>query len=254
MTKEVKAQFALERKRGYGEVFIDAINVKYNPREVFNREQLDLLKVSIEKEGLLKPLEVFIDKNKDVVLIGGERRFRVISELHKENKWKSNSIPCLILKIEDRIDQLVKSFISNENVKTTPVENSKVVKELHEAGLSFSEISERLGLYQANVSELFTLSKSDVKVKDALLNKEITKKDAIKIARSRSRTSGVDELIRLAKEKKSKNENKRVESAKKTKKIKNTLSDLSVEEELSMAIDFLKQKGFNRVVEMLKSI
>ena len=61
---------------------VDLFPNPHNPRTLFDREPLDVLKASIDKVGILVPLTVFFDsKKKRYVILDGQRRWMCAKEL-----------------------------------------------------------------------------------------------------------------------------------------------------------------------------
>ncbi len=114
---------------------------KNQPRKEFN-EIKDLIS-SIIKEGLIEPLKV-IENNGKYQLIDGERRYRAIEYISKQNK-ELEFVDCIILdKLKNKkITQLTTDI---HKLKLTPIEEANAFKELIEINkFSIDDICMRLG-------------------------------------------------------------------------------------------------------------
>lgn len=90
-------------------VFIPPDNIKpnpENPRLIFYDETLDVLRMSIKKNGILVPLTVFQPKNnvEKYVILDGERRWRCSQKLHLRQ------IPVNIIPTPDRKQNILLMF------------------------------------------------------------------------------------------------------------------------------------------------
>jgi ParB/RepB/Spo0J family partition protein len=95
-------------------VYSDLKANPYNPRELFDRKEIDILKDSIKNVGVLVPLLVY-KRNKDakLIIMDGERRWRCVRELIEEypsekNKWEK--IPVNIIPEPDMVNNILRMF------------------------------------------------------------------------------------------------------------------------------------------------
>src|SRR5262245_44044661 len=77
----------------------------HNPRMLFDRVDLDVLKESIGKVGILVPLTVYRDSRKgQLVILDGERRWRCAKEL------KLKSVPVNVVREPSLVQNIVTMF------------------------------------------------------------------------------------------------------------------------------------------------
>lgn len=119
------------------------------PRKSFDVVELEALKNSIEKHGLLQPILVKESNDGSVIIVSGERRFRACKDLKKESiaAWFTDGDPKKLALIENLIrDDL------------TPMETSNALKALEETyPKDRGALASAIGKSQSLVSEILSL-------------------------------------------------------------------------------------------------
>jgi len=152
------------------EVSIDAIKPNpFQPRHVFNQEEIKGLAESISQQGLLQPI-VLRKKLDGYEIISGERRFRAFQFLNRDK------VPCVIKgKVSDRqmLELALVENIQRENLNDIETALS-FQRLLVECNLSHEELSERVGKSRSAITNFLRLLKLPQKVQDLLSDKKIT--------------------------------------------------------------------------------
>lgn len=126
----------------------------YQPRLTFDPSELDALKVSIDREGVLQPVLVRPDPagTDGYQLVAGERRFRACRELGRE------SVPAIVVDVpDDRLLEL--ALIENlHREDLNPVDTAKAFQGLIEARKWTQDaLAKYLGLSRPAVSNTLRL-------------------------------------------------------------------------------------------------
>lgn len=119
----------------------------YQPRKIFNPEELESLAASIKEKGILQPLVVRKVSENHYELIAGERRLRAaqIAELEK--------VPVLVkdIAISDRLELALIENIQRENL--SPLEEAEAYAQLvEEFGLTQEMVAKRVGKNRSTVA------------------------------------------------------------------------------------------------------
>lgn len=137
----------------FHEIAVDAIepNPK-QPRQVFEEEALEELKVSIEQVGLLQPIVVRELSAGRYELIMGERRWRAAQALGREQ------IPAIIRDTRD--DEMLRDALL-ENIhraNLNPLEEAAAYQQLlEEFGATHEELARRIGRSRPQISNTIRL-------------------------------------------------------------------------------------------------
>src|SRR5262249_39347385 len=82
-----------------------------NPRRLFDREPLDVLKNSIRQNGILVPLTVYQAKNGRHYIIDGERRWRCAEEIETDpNRPTPVVIPANVVDPPKKVANILQMF------------------------------------------------------------------------------------------------------------------------------------------------
>jgi ParB family chromosome partitioning protein len=153
-------------------VFVDINAITSNPfqpRQIFDLEEIKNLAQSIEKQGLLQPI-LLRKKEKGYEIISGERRFRAMKHLGHDK------VPCIVKpKITDHemIEMALVENIQRENLND--IEQAMAYNRLMvECGLSHEEISIKVGKSRSTVTNFLRLLKLPEIVQDMLMRKELS--------------------------------------------------------------------------------
>ena len=155
----------------------------FNPREDFDVEKLEMLKNSIIENGVLVPLRVKINAEKQFVLIDGERRLRATLQAIEEGH-EIVSVPVIVeRKTMSEVEQLILALNTNTGEQLNPIEEANAIKRLVNYGLDYKTIAKKLGKSESHIKRRLVLIDSSKEVKDALTDKEITVWEAIKVVK-----------------------------------------------------------------------
>ncbi len=121
------------------------------PRQTFEREPLEALKLSISREGLLQPIAVISDGQGAFVIAAGERRYRAVKELG----WKT--VPARI------VDGSLHDLAIMENMireDLNPMERAIAMQNyLDEHNCSRKKLATILGIARNSLSEALSLNR-----------------------------------------------------------------------------------------------
>lgn len=123
------------------------------PRQEFDPEDLETLKMSIASQGLLNPIVVEPMEGGKFLLVDGERRYRAMTQLGLKE------CPVSIVKPMDEIGRFVYRFHLQEKHKSWSLfDKAQAVKRMLESGLvDANELREMLGLTVGQVSSLMDM-------------------------------------------------------------------------------------------------
>lgn len=141
----------------------------FNPREDYGQEcgSFEELTESIRESGVLVPPIVFPQAD-TFVLLAGHRRVRAAREVGL------TEVPCMVRPDGGSVDNLVVAMVENLRRKDlTPIEKAKGFARLQEAGLSQTEIAQRLGTSKQVVSRILDLLILPTGVQKALEKKQL---------------------------------------------------------------------------------
>lgn len=112
------------------------------PRKYFDAEKLKALKDSVKKHGIQVPIVVEDLGAGKYLLIDGERRYRVATELNLKE------VPAVIEKPTNATERLVKQFnIQEQHESWTPVEKAVALLKLaDEMGISLAQVCKLLNI------------------------------------------------------------------------------------------------------------
>ena len=155
---------------GVTQVSVDLIQRNpRQPREKFDKEELDNLAASIREHGVIQPLIVSPGKNGVYILIAGERR------LQASRNAGLKTVPVVIRHATDQ--QLLELAII-ENVQRADlnaIEEAEAYQHLaREFKFSHEKIAERVGKSRVAVTNTMRLLDACVAVKQALVDGRIT--------------------------------------------------------------------------------
>jgi ParB/RepB/Spo0J family partition protein len=136
----------------YKELTMELEGKFQNPREFIDQRELRELADSIEKSGLLYPLQVWKTDGHLVVVEGG-RRLRAIGLLIEEKRADGLKVPIVYVDAKNEIDAREAALVGNlQRVELTSYEIAKEIFALKEAGLAQADIADRLKKSQSWVS------------------------------------------------------------------------------------------------------
>lgn len=142
---------------------------RFQPRSNFDRGQLDELKASIKKRGVLQPILIRPTGHGIYELVAGERRWRAAQAVGLQE------IPAIIKSLEDR-DALEYSLIENvQRSDLNPLDEAAAYRRLSEEfGYTQEQIAAGIGKDRATIANLLRLLKLPDSAQKALRDGHIT--------------------------------------------------------------------------------
>ena len=139
------------------------------PRVQFDAQELDELAASIREHGVIQPIIISPGKDGNYILIAGERR------LQAAKKAGLRTVPAIVRQASDR--QLLELALI-ENVQRAdlgPLEEADAYQHLvQDFGLSQEQVAERVGKSRVAVTNTLRLLGLSARVKQALVDEQIT--------------------------------------------------------------------------------
>lgn len=144
----------------------------YQPRKFFNEEMLEELSSSIEKYGIMQPINVRI-VNKTYELISGERRLRASKKLGLK------TIPTIIVNIDDKESSFLALIENLQRENLNYIEEAiGYVNLLNEYSLTQEELSKQVGKSQSAIANKIRILKLPKEILENLLNNGLTERHA----------------------------------------------------------------------------
>ena len=145
---------------------------RFQPREVFNEEELNKLADSIRQHGVIEPILVRPVSNK-YEIVAGERRYKasVLAGLTK--------IPAIVKQMDDKESSIV-AFIENEHrADVSAIEEARTMDRiLNTNNITQDELAKELGVNQSTIANKLRLLNLPMEVQDALMHNEISERHA----------------------------------------------------------------------------
>lgn len=141
----------------------------YQPRRVFDNEQLESLAQSIRENGIIQPIIVYKNNNM-YIIIAGERRFRAakIAGL--------TEIPCIIS--EQKSDEKLLEIAILENIQREDldsIEEAEAYQKLIENfGYTQDQLGEKLGKSRSHITNILRLNSLPEVVKALIHEKKLS--------------------------------------------------------------------------------
>ena len=141
----------------------------FQPRQDFDKEEINNLAQSIKEQGLLQP--ILLRKQDDgYEIISGERRFRALKHLGYDK------VPCIIkIKVTDHemMEMALVENIQRENLND--MEQAIAYQRLMtECNLSHEEISQKVGKSRSTITNFLRLLKLPDEIQNMVRRKELT--------------------------------------------------------------------------------
>lgn len=222
-----KVKFESEK---YKEIELSEISLNpLQPRKTTSREELEELKSSIEKNGLLQPILV-VSESSGYRLIAGERRFKAVEELG----WQK--IPAIVLERAEEVELLRKSLVENvQRSNLNPIEEASAYKKLiDEYDYSLDRIANEVGKDITTISNTIRLLNLPEEIKEDIIMGIITPGHA----RALLMLGDTPEILKMAQEIKA----KRVSVREVERRVKRIKGKTSLEPNLEAVIDNLQKK------------
>ncbi|WP_457564857.1 ParB/RepB/Spo0J family partition protein [Caminibacter sp.] len=220
-------------RSGVNEIDIEKIVPNpYQPRKEFSDESINELADSIKKHGLLQPIVVIKDNDR-YILVSGERRLRAFKKLGK------TKIKALIAEYSKKD---LREYALIENIQREDLNPIEIALSLHslieEHGYTHEELAKNIGKSRTYITNMLRILNLPQKVIDKI------KKDEISIGHAKILVSLPSEKINeVIKEIEDKNLNVR-ETEKLVKKLKQSVENDEMNEEIVEIGYLLKKDGF----------
>ena len=255
---------------------IDVSSIKANPfqpRQEFDKQALEDLKLSIREKGVIQPITVRrVDNHFE--LVAGERRLRAIHELgHKK-------VPAYIIKVDSKEEMLELAIIENvQRERLNPIEQAKAFARLiEECNLTQDEVAQKIGKDRTTITNIIRLLKLPESIQEsvkqgqlsmgharallAIDNEEIQKSACKKIIQGNLSVRKVEKLIKdLTEESRQQRETKPRRSVfiqKAEEELRELLgtkvSIRSKKEGGTIEVDFYSPEDLNRLLEIFQEI
>lgn len=128
------------------------------PRQVFDEEKLKELSSSIKDKGVLQPVIIRVDEDKNFFLVAGERRLRAAKMAELEN------IPCIITKGHPAEIALIEN-LQREDLK--PIEEAEALgRMINEYKYTQDQLSQVIGKARTTITEALSLNKLPDEIKE----------------------------------------------------------------------------------------
>lgn len=150
----------------------DIIPNRFQPREIFNDNELKELSESIKQHGVIQPIIVRKVGDK-YEIIAGERRFRASQLAGKE------TIPALVRDIDDKEAAKIALLENLQRSNLTPIEEAKTYQTILKIdNITQEELAGNLGKSQSAIANKLRLLTLNEEVQTALLNSQISERHA----------------------------------------------------------------------------
>lgn len=141
---------------------------RYQPRTVFNQEELDRLKESVAQQGILQPLLVR-QVNDAYELIAGERRLRAAREVNLTH------VPVFVKNLTDEqvLEVSIIENIQRENLNVLEEAEAyhRLIEEFH---YTQEKVAEKIGKNRSTIANLLRLRSLPDVIKESLVAEKIS--------------------------------------------------------------------------------
>ncbi len=144
---------------------------RFQPRKVFNADNIAELASTIEQHGLLQPIILREYEDQKYEIIAGERRFRAIQTL----KWAE--LPAIVQTMDDHETASMALIENLQREELTAVEEAQAYKDLMKLNdFTQASLAEKMGKSQSFVANKLRLLKLSQPVQEAIMNHEISER------------------------------------------------------------------------------
>jgi ParB/RepB/Spo0J family partition protein len=156
--------------------FLDPLQIKirpnWNPRQVFDTQEDEELKLSIIENGVLEPLEVK-RTGEDIVLINGERRIRATLKAIDEGH-EIKGVPCLVQRhTMSDTEAMFLALNTNTGKRLEPLEEAEAFNRLRNWDIPVQTIAQRMGKSVPFVYRRLLLVDASAELKSEVKDKKI---------------------------------------------------------------------------------
>lgn len=166
----------------------------YQPRRVFEKEQLDELANSIKEYGVMQPITIRYINGTSYELVTGERRLRAskIAELE--------TIPAIVVEITDK-DSAVIALIENlQRQNLNFLEEGEGYQNLMvDYGITQEDLAKRLGKSQSTIANKLRILRLSPKIKKMILENDLSERHAralLKIPDEKLQLEAIEKIIK----------------------------------------------------------
>lgn len=154
---------------------VDALKPNpYQPRQVFNQEELEALAESIRHQGVITPLCIFVEKDQ-YFIGGGERRWRASKLAGKA------TVPCYVTTGSPAEIGLIENMFRQD---LTPMEEAEAYARMQkEFKYTHQDLARVVGKSRNNITETLGLNKLPETIREKCLRVDISKRALIAISR-----------------------------------------------------------------------
>lgn len=182
-------------------VELDDIKIEkgFNVRRQFGtQEEMDQLSESLREKGLQQPLVCYKDAKDNFVLIEGERRYRAISELINQRRWKHD----IVVDVTEKVSRKERTLImlsQNDGKPLSRYEKGIAFARLREDGASDSAIARETGFSRQAINDCIKLVEvmdTDDYVREKVESGDLAESSIILVARKTKDLSRVGNIIK----------------------------------------------------------
>jgi ParB family chromosome partitioning protein len=135
------------------------------PRQYFDPDSLNELSQSIKERGVLQPVIIKMDEDKNIILVAGERRLRAAKEAGVIE------MPAIVTKGNPAEIALIEN-LQREDLK--PLEEAKAfARMIEDYGYTQEQLAQVIGKAKSSVSEALSLNKLPDKIKEEVRRAEL---------------------------------------------------------------------------------
>jgi len=146
---------------------------RYQPRTVFDDEKIDELSKTIRTHGIIQPIVVRLNEDKQYEIIAGERRWRAMKKLG----W--TEAPAIVKSLNDTQSASVALIENLQREELSPIEEALAYEQLIEIHkLTQEALAQRLGKVQSTIANKLRLLKLPEVIREGLASKQITERHA----------------------------------------------------------------------------
>jgi ParB family chromosome partitioning protein len=166
----------------------------YQPRRVFEKEQLDELADSIKEYGVMQPINIRCINGTSYELVTGERRLRAGKIAGLE------TIPAIVIEITDR-DSAVIALIENlQRQNLNFLEEGEGYQNLiTDYGITQEDLAKKLGKSQSTIANKLRILRLSPKIKKLVLENDLSERHAralLKIPDERLQFETIEKVIK----------------------------------------------------------
>lgn len=145
---------------------------RFQPRELFNEDDLKELAASIKEHGVIQPIIVRQVGDK-FEIIAGERRYKASQLAGK------STIPCVVRELDDIKSSKIALLENLQRKDLTAIEEAKTYQTILKiGGMTQEELATSLGISQSAIANKIRLLTLDNDVQNALLTEQISERHA----------------------------------------------------------------------------